>query len=142
MEDPDAVCGSHSREARTPCKEKVGGDSEERMTLPRPNMAMVQTDRHLRHASCTRHPTCHGIPISWTAPPYLRAGAYLSRGAVRTVGVSPCEGIQCAIPARVAEGRYRHSSAAGESMGLHRYWNPCQRGTASHPVRSTSHGQA
>src|SRR5438132_14045894 len=101
MEDPDTVCGTHSREARTLCREEVGGDSEERMTLLRLNRAMAQTDRHLRHASGIRYPTCHGIPISWTAPPRPRASAPLSSGAVPTVEVSPCAGIRCAIPARV-----------------------------------------
>src|ERR671939_327774 len=72
-EDTDTVCGSHSREARTLCREKVGGDSAERMILLRPDRAMVQTDRRLRDASCTRPQTCHGILTSWTTPPRPRA---------------------------------------------------------------------
>jgi hypothetical protein len=141
-EDADTVCGSHSREARTLCREKVGGDGAERMTLLRPGRVMVQTDRRLRDASYTRHQTYHGIPISWTTPQRPRASARISRGAVRTVGVSPCEEIRCAIPARVAEGRHHHSSASGEGMALHHCWNPYPRGTAFHLVRSTTHGRS
>jgi hypothetical protein len=140
-EDTDMVCGSHSREARTLCREKVGGDSAERMTLLRPDRAMVQTDRRLRDTSCIRHQTCHGIPISWTTPQRPRASARISRGAVRTVEVPPCEEIRCAIPARVAEGRHHHSSASGEGMALHRCWNLCQGSTAFHLVLDIDWGQ-
>jgi hypothetical protein len=50
-----------------------------------------------------------------------------SRSAIRTVGVSPCEGIRCAIPARVAEGRHRNSTLSGKSIALHHCWASCPR---------------
>jgi hypothetical protein len=59
---------------------------------------------------------CHSCP---------RAIALTSRSAVRTVGISPCEGIRCAIPARVAEGRQHNSTLSGEGIALHHCWASC-----------------
>ena len=112
------------------------------MTLLRPDRAIVQTDRRLRDAFCTRHQTCHGIPISWTTLQRPRASARISRGAVRTVEVSPCEGIRCAIPARVAEGRHHHSSTSDEGMALHRCWNPYPTYHSVPPGEEHPHGQS
>jgi hypothetical protein len=97
------------------------------MTLLRPDRAMVQTERHLLYAYCPRRQSYHGTPISCTMPKRPRAIALASRSAVRTVGVSSWEGIPCAIPARVAEGRHCNSLTSGEGMALPHCWDPCPR---------------
>ena len=97
------------------------------------------------HPSCTLGSMlwiCILAVMFWITPQRPRANARISRGAVRTVKVSPCEEIRCAILARVAEGRHHHSSASGEGMALHRCWHPYPRGTAFHLVRSTTHDQS
>jgi hypothetical protein len=88
---------------------------------------MVQTDRHLLYTYCPRRQSCHGPPIPCTMPQRPRAIALTSRSAVRTVGVSPCEGIRCAIPAQVAAGRHRNSTLSGEGIALHHCWASCPR---------------
>jgi hypothetical protein len=88
---------------------------------------MVQTDRHLLYAYCPRRQSCYGPPIPCTMPQRPRAIALTSRSAVRTVGVSPCEGIRCAILARVAAGRHRNSTLSGEGIALHHCWASCPR---------------
>src|SRR4029453_11617964 len=100
---------------------------------------MVQTDRHLLYAYCPRRQSCHGPPIPCTMPQRPRAIALTSRSAVRTVGVSPCEGIRCAIPAQVAAGRHRNSTLSGEGIALHHCWASCPRDPSvpfgeKHPV--------
>ena len=66
-------------------------------------------------------------------PQRPKAIALTSRSAIRTVRVSPCEGIRGAIPARIAEGRHRHSTLAGEGIALHH----CLGLVPTRPKRST-----